>query len=238
MRRLLFILAALGMMSSPVLSADLGSPSVTVTKAYNHTGCGVSVAGAYDVHESDHELGIVGAPVTVGLDSLSASGNSLGLGADCVVQIPGAPVFAGLGGNYWFADDQEFTADLTAPGFNASAIYGFGDMWEIYAKVGMVVKGALASVKAGYAEVEGKDVNVTATGGFAMSFDMPDREGWLLGGEVELPLTGNVAVFGGYTHYWWDDSSVTFGGVVTDDLDEQSGKAFVGVKVKLGGFVK
>ncbi len=181
MKRIFAMLAALAMLSTPV---------VAQTEARSWTGFYLGIHGGLDANT----IGVDAGPF--GVDGLSANGVAFGAHGGVDWQLPGSSLVIGIGADGTFSN-AEFTV---SPGILSASIER---SYSAYARIGMSLGDVLPYVLAGYSWAEAK---ATMGGGSASE----DLQGLLLGGGVEFRLAPGVTLAGEYRYTKFDDVDAGF----------------------------
>lgn len=181
--------------------------SATPSLAGDWTGAYIGIGGGAGAIVHDLNVDISGANVNfdgIGGEGVFFTGQ---VGYDFQV----APQFVvGVFFDYDFSG-LETDISLSAGGFSASAPIKVDNAWAIGARVGYLPTASqqtLWYLTAGYTELSMDDLTLTATGLGSASLEMPDFQGYFLGGGVETMLTKNLSLKAEYRYSEFDRESL------------------------------
>jgi outer membrane immunogenic protein len=226
--RSLALLAAAGLaLNAGPLAAGEPPPS--------WTGCSVSAHAGYAVAAHDATLGLVGAPVALNIDSLSASGGEIGAGLGCDFRIPGQPFVVGVFGD-WTWRELEQSNTLTLGGFQAGTKMTIDDAWTVGGRAGILVNpSTLLYGLIGYTQARTSSLVLSATGFPSASFGVPDLSGWTVGGGLETQLGQGWAVRGEYRYTQYEEETVKLvPGLLNLDLKTTEHSGRLGMVYRFG----
>lgn len=220
MKTFLLAGAALGMLSTGALAADLGAPRMAV--AAEVAAPGFTWTGIYGGLHAGY--GFANTSVSVpGLFGFSGIGSN------------GWLVGARLGADYQFA--QRWVAGLVVEGNlqgidTAIGIVGLGSVkltgdrrWAVRGRLGyLLTPETLLYVTGGFTQGR-TSLSIPAAGGLSFS-----ANGWQVGAGIETRLAGNWFLFGEYIHTF----SNSFGQFAPVSVRPTSGTARIGVNYRFG----
>lgn len=172
----------------------------------NWTGCHISAQVGYGIAQHDSTLDVVGAPASLNINSLSATGTEIGGGVGCDVQM-GRLVF-GLFGDYMAADiEHSTTAALGIANLDLSTT--IERQWSIGGRVGVLLsETTLAYALGAYSRAESSDLKLSAGPLGNLSWDVPELTGLTIGLGIEHQFTSALALRAEIRHTEFDTVSV------------------------------
>lgn len=170
----------------------------------NWTGCYVGAAAGYATATTEASLDVATFPSVATIDGLSADDASITGQVGCDAQL--SRVVLGVWGSYTVGD-LETSVSLGAP-LPGGDLFNVAieDRWAIGARAGYLLSNdVLLYGLVGYTEAKTSSLDTPL---FGASFAVPDLEGIIYGGGVELSLTDGLYLQVQYTYADYNDAQI------------------------------
>lgn len=193
------------------------------------TSCYVGGGAAYSIAVTEASANVPGLGAVASVDGLSADGWGLFGTLGCDYKFQGN-FFVGAFGDFTWDDDTTFDVNsslATSP----VAQLTLEHRWTLGARFGHEFKpGAVGYVLVGYTQAETSSLSSPA---LAVSYAMPDLEGYVLGAGTEILVRDNVYWTAEYTYSDFGDESINLGFAgATLDLETKLHAVKTGVKYR------
>jgi len=194
-----------------------------VTAQAGWTGCRLGALAGAQAMITDVSGGTTVPGISGQIDGLGASSGQAGLLAGCDMQV-GAFV-VGVGADYAWGD-ADWKTSLAA----------FGNTWSVGARAGyLVTPTTLLYATGGYTRAQMDDITVALNGVNAITFSVPDPQGWFAGLGFEAMVMPNVSIGLSYRFTRFDTQNVSLAPLPAAlDLDMDSHVARLELSYRFG----